>query len=282
MLRDAILVLVVFLSLSCAAHAQTENVMVDEDSIGITEFKLTIGNDYYSLNQVNGIKEPIYVGKEVEITETIHIKAITDEIILKTNLQDPEWYVNLNAYTGDTVKINTTGKGSIDIKLEGVLVPDIVNEKITLNQGDARITLNRDKMLINEKTLLFSCIDSKGDTIVWLGIPVTHPDVVKVQEKMSECANQRSVLTGSAKNSFEDVCSGYESSINALVDYGLFDKAYMAANGYKKFLEAEDALYRQVDALNKQRYLFAVGALIIGLAIGFAISRRNKTGEEKW
>lgn len=282
MLRDTILALVVFLSLSCAAHAQTENVMVDEDSIGIIEFKLTIGNDYYSLNQVNGIKEPIYVGKEVEITETIHIKEITDEIILKTNLQDPEWYVNLNAYTGDTVKINTTGKGKIDIKLDGVLVPDIVNEKINLNQGDARIILSRDKMLINEKTLLFSCIDSKGDTIVWLGIPVTHPDVVKVQEKLSECANQRNVLTGSAQSSFENVCSGYESSINTLVDYGLFDKAYMAANGYKEFLDAEDALYRQVDALDKQRYLFAVGALIVGLVIGFAISRRNKTGEEKW
>ena len=270
MLRNTILALVVFLSLSCATHAEIENVMVDGDLVGITEFKLTVGNDYYSLNQVNGIQEPMYVGKNVEITETLHIKEITDEIILKTDLQDPKWYVDLNAHTGDTVKINTTGKGNVDIKLEGVLVPNIVNEKINLNYDSARITLNRDKMLINEKTLLFSCIDSKGNTIVRIGVPVTHPDVVKVHEKLSECT-------------YQSICSEYESSINTLVSYGLLDKAHTAAHSYKKFLDDERALHNRMDALKTQRYLFGFVGFVIGIVIGlFVMSKRNKEGEDKW
>ena len=270
MLRNTILALVVFLSLSCATHAETENVMVDGDLVGITEFKLTVGNDYYSLNQVNGIQEPMYVGKNVEITETLYIKEVTDEIILKTDLQDPKWYVDLNAHTGDTVKINTTGKRNVDIKLEGVLVPDIVTEKINLNYDSARIALARDKMLINEKTLLFSCIDSKGNTTVRIGVPVMHPDVVKVHEKLSECT-------------YQSICSEYESSINTLVSYGLLDKAHTAAQSYKKFLDDERALHSQMDALKTQRYLFALGGFVIGLVIGlFAVSKRSKGGEEKW
>jgi len=270
MLRNIVLVLVVFLSLPWMAHAQTENVMVDDDWVAIKEFKLTVGSDIYSLNQVNGIKDPIYVGKDVEIAETLHIKKTTNEIILKTNLHNPTWYVDLNAHTGDTIKINTTGGKDIDIKLEGVLVPEIVNEKINLNYDKARIILNRDKMLINEKVLLFSCINSKGDVTVWMGIPVKHPEVVKVEEKLSECIGQ-------------GICSEYESSINTLMDYGLLDKANIVANDYKECLDAESEIYSQMYALEKQRYLFAGACLLIGLIIGFGIGFvifKNKKGDK--
>ena len=272
MLRKRVLALVVFLLLSCMAHAEADNVIVNDDMIAITEFQLTVGNDYYSLNQVNGIKDPIYVGKNIEIAETLQIKEITDEIILKTGLQDPTWYVNLNAYSGDTIKINTTGK-NVEIKLEGVLVPKVVNEKVNLNYDRARITLNRDKMLVNEKTLLFSSVNSKGDTTVWIGIPVTHPDVAKVQEKLSECTAQ-------------SICSKYESSIDTLMDYGLLDKAYIAANDYKEFLDAESAMRSRMDEVESGKWTLIVAALVIGLIIGggimFVISRRDKGDDEPW
>ena len=273
MLRKSVLALVVFLLLSCMAHAETDNVIVNDDMIAITEFQLTVGNDYYSLNQVNGIKDPIYVGKNIEIAETLQIKEITDEILLKTGLQDPTWYVNLNAYSGDTIKINTTGGKNVEIKLEGVLVPEIVNEKINLNYDRARITLNRDKMLVNEKTLLFSSVNSKGDTTVWIGIPVTHPDVAKVQKKLSECDPDQSI------------CSKYESSINTLMDYGLLDKAYIAANDYKEFLDAESAMRSQMKDIENTRSVFVAVALILGLIVGgglvFVIfNKKSKEGDE--
>ena len=272
MLRKSVLALAVFLLLSCMAHAETDNVIVNDAMIAITEFQLTVGNDYYSLNQVNGIKDPIYVGKNIEIAETLQIKEITDEIILKTGLQDPTWYVNLNAYSGDTIKINTTGGKNVEIKLEGVLVPEIVKEKVNLNYDRARITLNRDKMLVNEKTLLFSSVNSKGDTTVWIGIPVTHPDVAKVQEKLSECTDQ-------------SICSKYESSINTLMGYGLLDKAYIAANDYKEFLDAESAMRSQMKDIENTRSVFVAVALIIGLIVGggmvFVIfNKKNKEGDE--
>lgn len=274
MLRKSVLALVVFLLLSCMAHAETDNVIVNDDMIAITEFQLTVGNDYYSLNQVNGIKDPIYVGKNIEIAETLQIKEITDEIILKTGLQDPTWYVNLNAYSGDTIKINTTGGKNVEIKLEGVLVPEIANEKINLNYDRARITLNRDKMLVNEKTLLFSSVNSKGDTTVWIGIPVTHPDVAKVQEKLSECTDHD-----------QSICSKYESSINTLMSYGLLDKAYIAANDYKEFLDAESAMRSRMDEIESGKWTLVVAALVIGLIIGgglvFVIfNKKSKEGDE--
>ncbi len=271
MLRNTILTLVILLSVPWMAHAQTENVMMDDDWIAIKEFQLTVGNDYYSLNQVNGINDPIYVGKNVEITETLHIKKTTNEIILKTGLQDPTWYVNMDAHTGDTIKINTTDGTDVDIKLEGVLVPEIASEKINLNYDKARITLNRDKMLINEKALLFSSVNSKGDTTVWIGIPVTHPDVAKVQEKLSECTGQ-------------SISSEYESSINTLMEYGLLDKAYIAANDYKEFLGAESAMRSQMDEIENGKWMLAVAALVIGLLIGggivFVFSKKGKEGDD--
>jgi len=272
MLRNRILALVVVLSLSCMAHAETDNVIVNDDMVAITEFQLTVGNDYYSLNQVNGIRDPIYVGKNIEIAETLQIKEVTDEIILKTDLQDPKWYVNLNAYSGDTIKINTTDGNNIEIKLEGVLVPEIVSEKINLNYDRARITLNRDKMLVNEKVLLFSSVNSKGDTTVRIEIPVTHPDVVKVQEKLSECTDQ-------------SICSEYESSINTLITYGLLDKAYIAANDYKEFLDAESAMRSRMDEIESGKWTLAVAALVIGLIIGGGIvfvvfNKKGKEGDD--
>jgi len=51
----------------------------------------------------------------------------------------------------------------------------------------------------------------------------------------------------------------------------------------KKFLDDERALHNQMDALKTERYLFALGGLVIGLAIGlFVMSKRNKEGEDKW
>lgn len=272
MLRNRMLALVVVLSLSCMAHAEADNVIVNEDMVAITEFQLTVGNDYYSLNQVNRISDPIYVGKNIEIAETLQIKEVTDEIILKTDLQDPKWYVNLNAHTGDTIKINTTNGNSIEIRLEGVLVPEIVSEKINLNYDRARITLNRDKMLVNEKVLLFSSVNSKGDTTVRIRIPVTHPDVRKVQEKLSECPDQ-------------SICSEYESSINTLIDYGLLDKAYIAANDYKEFLDAESAMRSRMGEIESGKWTLVVAALVIGLIIGGGIvflifNKKGKEGED--
>ena len=99
---------------------------------------------------------------------------------------------------------------------------------------------------------------------------MTHPDVVKVHEKLSECT-------------YQSICSEYESSINTLVSYGLLDKAYTAAHSYKKFLDDERALHNQMDALKTQRYLFGFVGFVIGLVIGwFVMSKRNKEGEEKW
>ncbi len=99
---------------------------------------------------------------------------------------------------------------------------------------------------------------------------MTHPDVAKVHEKLSECT-------------YQSICSEYESSINTLVSYGLLDKAHTAAHSYKKFLDDERALHNRMDALKTQRYLFGFVGFVIGIVIGlFVMSKRNKEGEDKW